>query len=264
MSEWKIASGRVSLFPPARGSSAPFSAHDLYRLVWGTEPNIFQKTQNPLMPTLARGDRGGILATCSVHPTRVDFNLSGNENTESAIPTIDDGAFFGHELGRVVSVLSKQNPIDLALRVAIGLHFLVVSSSIGEANTTLLKAIPHPYSLNLNSEEDVIFQVNRPYDSQGQPRTRMNFVSKWSVNRLQVLTIAIPVGRAGMQPSITNPQPAEYIVANAEFDINSPAKSPSLSKSRQTELLREALLTGIRFQKQIGISIRGLENGNVP
>ena len=75
MTDWKALTGRISLFPGAPASGLP-SALELYKQAWGADPERFQTIPNALAPTVAQGKGSGVGLSCSVHPTRIDFNIT--------------------------------------------------------------------------------------------------------------------------------------------------------------------------------------------
>jgi len=99
MNEWKALSGRITLFPTARPSSPSPSALELYRLVWGGDPDNFHKQPNALLPTVAQGKRDGLMANCFSHPARIDFNLAPahapSEMAEMPLVLIEDTSHLG-------------------------------------------------------------------------------------------------------------------------------------------------------------------------
>src|SRR5271166_2223837 len=70
MNEWKALNARITLFPSAPPASPLPTALELYRHVWGGDPDSFQKQQNALLPTVAQGRREGMMTNCFAHPTR--------------------------------------------------------------------------------------------------------------------------------------------------------------------------------------------------
>src|SRR5580692_1258343 len=111
MSEWKSSGGRITLFPAPASPPLP-SALELYRQVWGEEPDGFQKQTNPLMPSAAYGNHNGLKTGCLAHPTRIDFNLtpdpSRQEEAEGmSVPLIEDTALLHAELSMIIDMVGQ-------------------------------------------------------------------------------------------------------------------------------------------------------------
>src|SRR5260370_2567950 len=120
-----------------------------------------------------------------------------------------------------------------AFSVALFVHLLARTKGTQEAINALVKTIP--YGLKLSNEEDLIFQVNRPYTSRQVPQVEMNSIIKWSMDRFQVVTISIS-GDGPTGPALAGgPSPASQIQtpigATVGFDINSPPLQPPLTHS---------------------------------
>jgi hypothetical protein len=140
---------------------------------------------------------------------------------------------------------------------------LAVMTDFLEANRALAEVIPRHYGLRLAGEEDVIFQVNKPYDSQCTEVVKMNDVIKWSVARVQVLSFSMPTGGI-MGPSAgsdsANPQIKDFIASSVAFEINSAPLPKPISPADQSLLFREALTRIEEEQKEIGLIVEGLRN----
>jgi hypothetical protein len=267
MNEWKSSGGRVTLFP-AQSPAPTLSALDLYKQVWGADPDSFQRQANPLVPTIAQGRRGGLTVGSVAGPTRVDFTLtppSPPEMTQGSFPLIEDPGILHAELLRIMDVIGQGGSLRSVVRVALSVQFIAVKASSAEANKVLTAVIPGQYGIKLTDEEDFIFQVNRPYPSRKAEGVRMNFLVKWSVDRLQILTLSLPVGGAAtpLQTSASpTPQTEQFIAASIHFDINNvPTEAPL---QQPASVLNEALVAAAQMQQSIGLRIEGFSNAKQP
>lgn len=263
MNKWKALSGRITLFPTAVPSSPAPSALELYRLVWGGEPDNFRKLPNALLPTVAQGRRNGIMASCFSHPARIDFNLSPafpeSEMTEMQLVLIEDSSQLHAELTRMIDVLAKGAISNSVSRVALGVQFVAAKSSSLETNKTLTNVMPPEYRMKITDEEDFIFQVNRPRMSSKVENIRMNFLTKWSMERMQVATMAIPAGGLPIPTSkdlSAHSKVREFIAASVNFDNNNVPGNP-LNHKQQSSLLLEGLTAAAAMQRDIGLNIEG-------
>lgn len=262
MDEWKALTGRVTLFPTT-SSSVP-SALDLFRAIWGGEPDNFQRQSNALMPTIAQGKRGSITGICSVHPTRIDLSLnpapSPKAVAEQSIALIEDAKQLHSEFERIIDVVGKNafsNPVS---RVALFLQCLTSANSFVEANKAVTAVLPVEYGVTLSEEEDFIFQVNQPRVIASVDNVRMNYIMKWSVERIQVMIIALPAAGMSLQGGVNigGSRVTEFIAPNLVFDIStSPTKTFSFSGAQQSALLLGALTYVSQKQKELGLNISG-------
>jgi hypothetical protein len=271
MNEWKPSVGRITLFPTLSTSTFPPSALEFYRKVWGGEPDNFQKQANPLMPTVAMGKRGSLMASCSTHPTRIDFSLTPPMPPQNAAPTslplIEDGGQLHAELESVVDFIRKGPLSAPIVRVALSAQFLIVKSNFAEANEAVTKTIPNQYGVRTTNEEDLIFQINRPYTSNTADGVRMNSITKWSVDRHQVLTFLFPllgtVTTASANRSSAKPQIEEFIAGSVTFDNNNVQRESALSSLQQSAILLEALAGLEKMQRDIGLNIEAFQNAKL-
>lgn len=213
------------------------------------------------MPTIAQGKRGTLMAGCSAHPSRVDFTLTPPSSEDglplASFPVIVDTGMLNAELLRIVDAITRA--VQSVVRVAIGIQFLAVKPSSAEANSLIAGVIPSIYGVRITNEEDFIFQVNRPYVSSEAQGIKMNSITKWSVDRLQILTIALPMGGSTVTPVPSSPRPQteQFIAAVVNFDINSVPSETPLATGQSSSLLSEALGTASRAQRTIGLNVEG-------
>ena len=263
MNEWKPFVGRITFFPLRGISSSPPSALDLYRQIWGGEPDAFQKPPNPLLPGFARGKRGGLIIDCTAHPARIDFNLRAAPShvSQMTINLIDHPIELRDELMRIIKVPDRSSVSENVSRVALILHFLNLKLSHAEANKALTEVIPDRYGVTIMDEEAFVFQINQPHMNREFQDIRMNFITKWSVEQFQTLTISIPIGGVPAQAGMTwaSPQPKTVIAASVVFDNNNTPPTPvrALTGKEQSALLQEALDAAVRNQQEIGLNIEG-------
>jgi hypothetical protein len=258
MSEWKVFRCRISLFPAMPPSSPLPSALELYRHIWDSDPDSFHKQDNALVPTRAKGKRGGLLVNCVVQPARIDFNITPppSKAPKKTVELIDDPSNLRGELIRIIDSFEKDYVANPVWRVALILHFLNPKPSYVEANRALTEAIPDLYGVTVTNEEEFIFQINRPHIDEKVPDIRMNFIMKWSVDKLQTWTFSIPTGGVPVQAGMTPPvsQPETVIAASVLFEKNN-IPTRALSGKEQSTLLHEALDAAIVMQREIGLNI---------
>ena len=253
---------------PAAVSSPPHSALDLYRKAWGEEPDSFQKPANPLMPSIAQGSRNGLRAGCFAQPARIDFNLtpsppSQEEAQERALfPLIEDTGLLRTELSNIIDILDRDIGVNSIVRVALGIQFLALKPSPTEANKVLAASIPEQYGVKITDEEDFIFQINQPYTSKSVAGIKTNFITKWSVDRLQILTFAVPLSgpTTSAQTHASGSQAEQFIAASVNFDINNVPTASPLHDGQPASLLREALIAVAQMQQAIGLNVEGFQN----
>jgi hypothetical protein len=263
MNEWKPFVGRISFFPEMAGSSPLLSPLELYKKIWSGDPDSFHKQDNALMPTVAQGKRGSLMVNCMVHPARIDFNLTAarSQVRQMTLDLIDHPIELRDELMRIMHYFSSSFVLDHVSRVALNLQFLNLQPSHVEANKALIKAIPNRYGVTITDEEDFVFQINQPHKKREFQDITMNFITKWSVERFQLLTVSIPLGNMPVQPDMTLmfSQPKPVIAASVAFDNNNTPPTPgrTLTSNEQSALLQEAWDEAARKQLEIGLNIEG-------
>jgi hypothetical protein len=209
------------------------------------------------------------MAGCLAQPARADFTLTPRSSGRTAaqeevlFPLIEDTGLLHSELLRIIDIIDQHAVLQSVVRVALGVQFLALKPSSAEANGVLTTHIPKQYGVRITDEEDFIFQINRPYPSRGAAGIKMNFITKWSVDRLQILTFAVSVGSptaASAQTPASGSQTAEFIAASVNFDINNVPTGAPLPNGRPASLLREALIAVAQMQQGIGLNIEGFQN----
>lgn len=264
MGDWKAQVGRVTLFPAVAFSPGP-SALSLFKELWAGEPDSFQKPTNPLMPTLAQARRNGMLATCTVQPSRIDFSLEPSPTPaalkDRSVALIDDTAVFSNTLGNIIIDIRKKIISEAMARVALYVQFMRISPSYLEANKELTTLIPKKYGrLSLTDEEDAILQINVPRGSKKVPGIRLNLLTKWSVERIQVFTLTIPQPGMALQGLVFQPpqDAKQFIAPSIVFDYSSTLeKVTPFDAAQQADLLSEALEIVSETQKEIGLRVEG-------
>jgi hypothetical protein len=264
VAKWKALVGRISLFPVVSLQSSQPSVLDVYREIWGGDPESFQKADNPLAPSVAHGRRGGLVAGCVVQQSRIDLNLMASPSppgfAQPSFPLIDDTTPVRAELLRIADVIG-QGPVPDVTRVAVHLQFVKLTGTFVEANRELMAVIPKKYGFSITDEEDFIFQINRPHASRDVQGVKMNSLTKWSADRIQIVSVSLPAstvaGPAMPGAAKVNPQTKEFIAASVLLDNNNlPAPTP-LSGRDQSLLLRESIAATEEMREDVGISLGG-------
>jgi hypothetical protein len=257
MSQWKALIGRITLFPGPLPSGPLPSALELYKKLWGGEPDNFQTSANALMPTIAQGKRAGMMVGCAVHPVRIDLSLNpgpaSSEGGGTSFVLIEDTRQLHAELIRLIEFIDGEVGLYSVCRVGVYLHFLQLSVNIEQANKLLIAVIPDLYRARITDEEDFIFQINRPRASHAVEGVRLNHITKWSMDRFQVLNLAVVADSR----SILSPERKEFIAASVTFDSNNVPTSASLNRNEQSSLLRECLIASEQMQREIGVKVEG-------
>jgi len=260
MNEWKAFQGRITLFPTMPPSSSPPSALELYRQIWGGDPDSFQKQANVLAPAVAQGKRDGLIVNCVAQQARIDFGLMAapSQEMQMTVALIDRPIGFLDELKRIIDIFDKGSLSIAVSRVALNLQFLNLNPSHAEANKAVTKIIPDRYGVTVTNEEDFIFQINQPKTSRENKDIGMNFITKWSVERFQILTISIPPSGVTMGAGMTSPSPQTetFNAASVLFDNNN-IPGRALTGKEQSALLHEALDAAVGMQREIGLNIEG-------
>src|SRR5271156_6354215 len=265
MTTWKALTGRVTLFTGPVPTGAPLSALDLFKKVWGRDPENYQSNANALAPSVAQGKRAGMTVGCALIPGRIDFNFSPLPKAVSGVaPTfvlIENTAQLDDELQHVVESIEGDAASIPLLRVGVYLHFAQLAPNIPEANKLLMSVIPDQIRPRLTSEEDFILQINRPRASGSVDGVKINYGIKWSMDRFQVFNISVLPGATAIGPgNMAFPQRQEFIAASVTFDANNVAVSSLLNRKQQAALMREILISVKQTKVELGLNIEGSRN----
>jgi hypothetical protein len=262
MSDWKALLGRITVFVGSPASGPFLTALDLYQKIWGGNPESFQSSPNPLMPSMAQGKRDGLTAGCIVQPTRIDFNLSPSppaerEHAEAELALIDDTAQLRAELARIIEFVGGFVVTNSVSRVGLALHFLTLTPNIEAANKALITVMPKQYRVGVTTEEDFVFQVNQPSMSENVGGIRINHVTKWNVDRFQVFRVAIAPNAPVVDSRDIPQHQNEFIAASVVFDSNNVLSATPLDPTQQSSLLRECLTSVVGMQRIFGLNVEG-------
>jgi hypothetical protein len=177
---------------------------------------------------------------------------------------IEDASQFRAELLAIIGVVGRGAISGHFNRVALNVQFLALAESPAEANKALTTVIPSQHGVKITDEEDFIFQINQPFLSREAEGIKMNFITKWSVDRIQVLTFAVQAGGA-QGPGLANaasimPQQVTFTAASVSFDINNVPAESAFSAPSQSSLLREALTAIAQRQQETGLNVEEFQN----
>jgi hypothetical protein len=242
MSDWKPQLGRIALFPSVPLGQVT-SAFQLYQEFWQREPDSFQKgtVEGPFAPSVAQGNRDELSFTCSLSPIRIDFTISPRQTalptSEASFALIENSVKLRQELDHIIQVINQTPSVVPAVRVALAVQFTQTCTSVRDANSVMTSALPEALRVRLSEERDFILQVNRVRESTSINDLRLNLITKWAVEQVQVLTVAVvPGGPAAM----TSPT-MEVFNATILCDNNNVPANRVLAKQEQTALLTEAI-----------------------
>ena len=217
------------------------------------------------MPSCRRSPRrrGGLIVNCVGQPGRIDFNLTAapSQAPQTTVALIDRPIELRDELTRIINFLGGSFVLDHISRVALFLQFLNPKPNYAEANKALTELIPDQYGVTITDEQDFVFQINQPHMNEEFQDITMNFITKWSVERFQILTLALPLGGVPAEEVMSwgPPQLKTVIAASVVFDNNNFPPTPvrALTSKEQSVLLQKALDAGVRKQLELGLNIEG-------
>jgi hypothetical protein len=263
MSDWKAQAARIVLFPIVPGAVPLDSALTLYKAVWQADPDSFQKqvAGSPFATSVAQGTIGRLAVACVAQPIRIDFTLSPSQPSTllTTIPLIEDAAHFHEQLRHLVETVCNLESSPSINRAACVVQLATITQNIVEANKCIRTILPKQYNLDLSDEEDFVLQVNRARPNKSSKDIRMNFVTKWSVERAQILTFANfpPLNAASGQAIPGSQMIQEFIVAGVTFDnSNAPLQRP-MSKQEKKEILTDCLQGTAAQMHEFNIAVEG-------
>jgi len=238
---WPVQAARITIFPLLASGSSPKSALDLYKAIWGKDPDSFQGPMagsNPFPGSVAQGAEGNLNRVCQTQPIRTDLTFGPAARTFGPdLATIEDTVVLHAEMKKVfgtIDVAFQGTPLN---RVAVYLQLGREAANIPEANKILSSTVWQGKQVALTNEEDFILQFNCPRPDARDPTTKLNFITKWSVERLQMLTFlaGVPAAVGATNTSLV----VEKIVPTVAFDnSNMPLQKP-FDPGETTRILSE-------------------------
>jgi hypothetical protein len=263
MPEWKPVFARVTAFP-----SVPLvqvtSAAQLFQQIWNREPDSFQKQATPtsFAPSMAQGVQGDLTFTCTLNPIRVDLAVGPSDTapmgSQATFQVIENSPALSTELRRIIEAIRNNPSVIPTARVALGVQFSTVTSSHNEANQIITSTLPDGFRLNLSDEEDFILQINQIRPSELVNDLKVNFITKWSVERIQQFTLTIPATGASGISQLGNP-PVNFVNPTILCDNNNVPATRALSAQEQASILTEAL-QGVHHQaRSSGLNVEGFQ-----
>ncbi len=259
---WKLAAGQLTLFS-SPGSPPGFSALDVYKAIWGDQPDSFQRQPAPLGPTFANGRRGNAVVGCTVQPLRVDIALNpvqvGLIEPGDSLPMFEGASEILDEFENVLNAIGAAKIEGSYNRIALQVQYRAQASSPAEANDILAASLPDRYRLHLKDEENVLLQINSPYENERVGSLRVNRVTRWSVDTVQVLTIAVPIGATQVSPGASGapevPRLTPFITATVSFEENNAPSPVPLSCDQLVQLGREGIKHAMESGRALGFEI---------
>lgn len=253
-----------NVFPVA---SSPL---EIYRSIWGEDPSSFQKSPHPLGIGMSQGDLGDLRVVCTTGLARIDLNFGPLRRPEieeapTSFQLIEEAEQLHQAFAQVIKAIRQERLSIKASRLAIATQFASIEEDVRSANQALTATIPDQYGVKLADEDDVIFQVNNPFESKQLAPTKLNLIQNWSVVRFQVVSVAVPtpIGNVGDQMgTVPVTEVGQQIGASVSFEVNNPPGSQVLSIPQQCELLNEGLERIGARQRELGLSVKGFVNAN--
>jgi hypothetical protein len=246
MATWKAQTGRISLFPVITSGTSVPSAIDLYKKVWGTDPDSFQKQASlglPFAPSFAQGQRNGLAVICSVNPARIDFAVGPPITQDSQVNLVEDLETFFAALRCVVQSAHDFDPPTS--RAGCYVQLAKPAANYQEANKAILSVLPTQFHVGLSDEQDFVFQINRPQREEG---LQINYITKWSVDRVQILNVQFGVGQTQLV--------SEHVVSSITFDNNSHPVA-LLTKDQVVFVLNKTLQAASATASEINLKAQG-------
>jgi hypothetical protein len=192
MSAWKVQAARITVFPLLASGTPPKSALDLYKAVWGKDPDSFQNQPpggSPFPNSVAQGAAGKLSRVCQIQPIRVDFTFGPAMLLEgSALPSIEDTSFLKNEMTGLVGSIDNAFQQMPSNRVAVYLQLGREANDYEAGNKAILETMWKHQKVSLKNEEDFLLQINSTRQSISDPSLKLNFITKWSVERIPTAT----------------------------------------------------------------------------
>ena len=209
----------------------------------------------------------GLAFSCQVQPVRVDLTFSPGQLLtpfSNGLPAISDSRSLRTAIASSIPSIEKAVKGAKLSRLAIYLQIGREVATSTEGNEIIRETLPATFSVPLQDEEDFILQINRPSAAANDSSIRLNFITKWSVDRVQVLTFLaaqnLPI--AG-QFTTGAPVISNKLAATIAFDNSSPSQNSQIDDN-QIGVLLSLTFTHINKQlKDCNISLEGFDDASV-
>jgi hypothetical protein len=257
MNAWKVQAARIIVFPLLASGSPPRSALDLYKSVWGKDPDSFQNqvpSNSPFPNSIAQGIEGTLSRSCQAQLIRTDFTFGGAPTIGSVLPSLDDTESLKTQITGLIGSISdafQQTPLN---RVASYLQLGQDASDYRQANQIISGAMWQHKKISLEDEEDFVLQINRPRPDATDPSIKLNFLTKWSVERLQMMEFLSSVGGQNLSsaPIVTDKIFPIIALDNSNMPLKKPFDHNEIGRVL-LELFREMSAQ----LKECNVSIKG-------
>ena len=253
MKKFGVQFGRFTLFPQL-GAHVK-NAAELYQQIWEKFPEAFQSNPPGTFPgSTAYGRVEKLQFVVQQQPARLDLIFQPPPQDQSVnLAQLD----FEINLYKQFSDLADRLPHVLEgtsiNRVASYLQLGCTADDPAEANRLLLGTLPEGLKLRLDAEEDFVLQINLPKPSKHSESTRMNYLIKWSVERMTVMMIGGP----SPNPSVKN-----FLVSTVTLDNSNVPQQEPLDGRLSYELLHETFEAFGTQLHSLGIEIKGFEDAH--
>ena len=129
------------------------------------------------------------------------------------------------------------NICPLITRLAFGASLIMQVSDEDAGRKKLLEFLP---DLHLNSSEisDLIYQINRPRDSESWPNVKINRLSQWSMPQANVIRTT----EGALETQLSSEQ--KQYVCKLDFNINTAYTKDSIPKCNTCSLFQELVKLG--------------------
>ncbi|WP_018408457.1 hypothetical protein [Methylocystis rosea] len=222
MVKWQLMSARITLFPEKPGNR---TAAQIYRDLWSEDPESFQSGQANVFgqASNASGKRGASTFTVSAQPIRIDLNFTVIPEPESRVQFLS-----ADEILPKLERLAESVPLIPSRRIACYVQLGYAASDTISANAALSEAIDSRFRpKDLRDEEDFVLQVNSIADSKTLPEVKHNLLLKYSVEKLQTITLP--------GPALVH----EQIISMIHMDFNNKPVERAFDDSQLKKLVRE-------------------------
>lgn len=233
IASWGAQSVRSTLFTNAFDAAR---VDEVFLRAYRQQPSNYQGAPPGMAfaPSQASGvDKLGQVAV-QKYPGRVDFLLTPNivpAQSLGTLPTIKDihGAF-----DLIQHIVSEIIGADQVLtRIAFSAEFGESASIVDDANRVIVGILP--FAIQLNDELDFSLQMTRRLNSSVVKDLKLNFLSRWTVLRVQ--QIAIPqytLPGVAAFPAVPN-----FFISQCSFEVNTVVEGTAVAGANAPAIFRE-------------------------
>lgn len=231
---WKVESLRLTSFLKNDFNSNPLE--NWLKTISKNEPLSINRSVNNFQ---GLAQIGSTMLNLSWNTNRIDLFLNSNAPTiENNIGNCDD---ITKLMNDILFEYFNMDNCPISKRLALGIILYVPVSDVLEAVEVLqpkLKSIT-----DLKGTSDLLFRINRPFQSKSFADLKLNRLMTWSIAQFQIINVPINIPQPAFNQQITISNSLPEMICRLEMDFNTIVSEVVELLAEQQKLLADELLT---------------------